>query len=155
MGTKSNQTDDLPVLTAVEAARINPGMYIGGTGQQALHHVAWYLIGHALDESALRSGNRLSVTIEPGGVIRVADDDGKPSSVFYLDRYALLIQMLSYTAWHLGKPLPEPWGTIIWGLAAGAMAYTIRSIWPIVLAHWLLNVVLDASIVISLGLILH
>jgi hypothetical protein len=63
---------------------------------------------------------------------------------FYFDRYALLIQMLSYTAWHLGNPLPEVWGTLIWGLAAGAVAYAVRSIWPVVLSHWLLNVVLDA-----------
>jgi len=63
---------------------------------------------------------------------------------FYFGRYALLIQMLSYTAWHLGKPLPELWGTVIWGLGAGAAAYAIRSIWPVVLSHWLLNVFLDA-----------
>lgn len=66
--------------------------------------------------------------------------------VFYLHKYALLIQMLSYTAWHLGKPVPELWGTLIWGLAAGATAYAIRSIWPLVLAHWLLNVFLDGVI---------
>ncbi len=36
--------------------------------------------------------------------------------VFYFGRYALMIQMLSYTAWHLGKPLPELWGTVVWGL---------------------------------------
>ena len=65
---------------------------------------------------------------------------------FYFGRYALLIQMLSYTAWHLGKPAPELWGTLIWGLAAGATAYTIRSIWPVVLSHWLLNVFIDALI---------
>ena len=71
---------------------------------------------------------------------------GGVPGVFYFHRYALLIQMLSYTAWHLGKPLPELWGTLVWGLAAGATAYTVRSIWPVVLAHWLLNVFLDAVI---------
>ncbi len=72
--------------------------------------------------------------------------EGVPG-VFYFHRYALLIQMLSYTAWHLGKPLPETWGTLVWGLVAGATAYSVRSIWPIVLSHWLLNVLLDALIV--------
>jgi hypothetical protein len=86
------------------------------------------------------------------GLAGVRDDeigggeDGLPG-VFYFHRYALLIQMLSYTAWHLGKPLPETWGTVVWGLAAGATAYAVRSIWPIVLSHWLLNVLLDALIV--------
>ena len=72
-------------------------------------------------------------------------DSGAPGT-FYFHKYALLIQMLSYTAWHLGKPLPELWGTLLWGLAAGATAYAIRSIWPIILSHWLLNVFLDALI---------
>lgn len=72
---------------------------------------------------------------------------GGYSGAFYFHKYALLIQMLSYTAWHLGKPLPELWSTLIWGLAAGATVYAIRSIWPVVLAHWLLNVFLDGVIV--------
>lgn len=61
-------------------------------------------------------------------------------------RYALVISMLPYIAWHLGKPVPELWGTIVWGFAAGAAAYSIRSIWPVVAAHWLLNVFMDAVI---------
>ncbi|MCW3091645.1 MAG: family intrarane metalloprotease [Ferruginibacter sp.] len=82
------------------------------------------------------------------GLAGVRDDSLPPGEggfpgVFYFSRYALLIQMLSYTAWHLGKPLPELFGTLFWGLAAGALAYVIRSIWPIILAHWLLNVLLD------------
>ena len=76
-------------------------------------------------------------------------DVGVPG-VFYFGKYALLIQMLSYTAWHLGKPLPELWGTLLWGLAAGVLAYTVRSIWPVVLSHWLLNVFFDAIVAFSL-----
>ncbi len=60
--------------------------------------------------------------------------------------YAILIAMLSYTAWHLGKPLPELWGTLIWGIAAGTVVLVSRSIWLIVLVHWLLNVFLDFGI---------
>jgi hypothetical protein len=60
--------------------------------------------------------------------------------------YAILISMLSYTAWHLGKPIPELWGTLVWGIAAGAIALAIRSVWPIVIVHWLLNIWLDLLI---------
>lgn len=63
-----------------------------------------------------------------------------------LPGYALLLQMLPYTAWHLGKPLPELWGTLFWGLAAGGAAWALRSIWPVVAAHWLLNVFMDGWI---------
>lgn len=72
-------------------------------------------------------------------------DAGVPGA-FYFGKYALLIQMLSYTAWHLGKPLPELWGTVLWGLGAGVLAYTVRSIWPVVASHWLLNVLFDAVV---------
>jgi Type II CAAX prenyl endopeptidase Rce1-like len=61
--------------------------------------------------------------------------------------YAIFVSMLSYTAWHLGKPLPELWGTLVWGIAAGSLVIAIESIWPIVLVHWLLNVAMDYLIV--------
>jgi membrane protease YdiL (CAAX protease family) len=60
--------------------------------------------------------------------------------------YAVLISMLSYTAWHLGKPQLELWGTIPFGLAGGAIALISRSIWPLVLVHWALNAFLDLAI---------
>ncbi len=89
------------------------------------------------------------------GLAGVRDEElekagGGVEGVFYFHRYALLIQMLSYTAWHLGKPMPEIWGTLVWGLAAGATAYAVRSIWPIVLSHWLLNVCMDVFILHNL-----
>ena len=82
--------------------------------------------------------------------IRTRGSDAGVPGPFYFGRYALLIQMLSYTAWHLGKPLPELWGTLIWGLVAGVIAYTVRSIWPVVLSHWLLNVIFDAIVALTL-----
>lgn len=69
------------------------------------------------------------------------------SDDFRENGYLLIVSMLSYTAWHLGKPLAELWGTLYWGLAAGTVAFASRSIWPVVLSHWLLNVTMDAMIV--------
>lgn len=73
--------------------------------------------------------------------------------VFYFHRYAILIQMLSYTAWHLGKPVAELWGTPVWGLAAGVSAYAARSIWPVTFSHWVLNIFLDALILHHLNIL--
>lgn len=70
----------------------------------------------------------------------------RPDGLPELPGYALVLQMLAYTAWHLGKPLPELWGTLFWGFVAGGAAYVLRSIWPIVTAHWLLNVFMDGWI---------
>ena len=88
-------------------------------------------------------------SITPSHVRAAGGGAGAP---LFFGKYALLIKMLSYTAWHLGKPLPELWGTLIWGIAAGAIAWAVRSIWPVVMSHWLLNVFLDWLIVHKLML---
>jgi hypothetical protein len=83
------------------------------------------------------------------GLFRVTDRSvGLPgvtgeSGPLVFGYYAVLISMLSYTAWHLGKPTPELWGTLIWGVAAGAVVLATGTIWMVVGVHWLLNVLLD------------
>ena len=76
------------------------------------------------------------------GLDGVAGDAGRR----FLVDFRILIPMLAYTAWHLGKPLPELWGTLVWGLVVSAIVLAIRSIWPIVAVHWLLNVWMDLVI---------
>ena len=59
---------------------------------------------------------------------------------------ALFTSALAYTIWHHGKPLPEQVGTLIWGVAAGALALEIGSLWPIIAVHWGMNVLFDALV---------
>ena len=85
------------------------------------------------------------------GLYQLRDRDAPPGVVglpgpYVFGYYAILISMLSYTAWHLGKPLKETWGTIAWGLATGPVALESRSVLPLIVVHWLLNVVLDLAI---------
>jgi hypothetical protein len=85
------------------------------------------------------------------GLFGIRDRDAPPGVVgergpLVFGYYAILISMLSYTAWHLGKPLPELWGTLIWGILAGTIALATRTILPIILVHWLLNVFMDLAI---------
>lgn len=85
------------------------------------------------------------------GLYNARDHDALPgahgiSGPLVFGYYAILISMLSYTAWHLGKPLPELWGTLAWGIATGTIVLATGSIWPVVVVHWLLNVFLDAVI---------
>ena len=82
------------------------------------------------------------------GLFSVRDREALPEATgergpLLFGYYAILISMLSYTAWHLGKPTPELWGTLVWGPVAGAIVLLTRSIWPVVAVHWALNVVLD------------
>lgn len=60
--------------------------------------------------------------------------------------YAIFLSMLSYTAWHLGKPVPELYGTLVWGIAASAVALATGTIWHLIIVHWLLNVFMDLLI---------
>jgi hypothetical protein len=56
---------------------------------------------------------------------------------------AILIQILIYTTWHLPKPAMEYVGAFFWGGITTVIALRIRSLWPIIIAHWLLNIFLD------------
>ena len=49
--------------------------------------------------------------------------------------YAIFVSMIPYVMIHFGKPLPETLGSIIAGLALGALSYHLRSIWPGVFLH--------------------
>lgn len=69
-------------------------------------------------------------------------DTGLPGPLVF-GVYAVVIQMLAYIMWHIAKPQVELWGTIPWGLLAAAVCLRVRSIWPIVGAHWLLSVFTD------------
>jgi len=67
--------------------------------------------------------------------------------------YSVLIQMLSYTAWHLPKPVPELITTPVWGFVVAAVTLRARSLWYVFVAHWLLNIFLDAMILVNCGVI--
>jgi hypothetical protein len=81
-------------------------------------------------------------------------EDGQSHRV-YLRSFAIIISMLAYNTWHLGKPLTELWATPVWGLAAGAVTYALRSIWPVLMVHFLMNVILDAFILHHLKLLFY
>ena len=67
--------------------------------------------------------------------------------------YAVLIQMIPYTIWHLPKPTPELMVTPLWGFTAGALGLRIRSIWYPFAVHWLANVIMDTLILHHRGVI--
>jgi hypothetical protein len=72
--------------------------------------------------------------------------DNQRVSIQRFGLYAILIQMLAYTTWHYGKPVSEMVGTVFWGIGVAAIALRIGSIWPIIIPHWLYNVLLDLLI---------
>jgi hypothetical protein len=56
---------------------------------------------------------------------------------------AIGVETVVQATWHLGKPLPEALGSPVWGIVGGLVSFRTRSVWPAVLSHWVLNVIID------------
>lgn len=57
--------------------------------------------------------------------------------------YAIFVSMIPYVMIHFGKPLPETLGSIIAGIALGAISYHYRSVWPAVSLHIAIAISMD------------
>jgi len=68
--------DQIQVLKGLEAVRLRPGMYIGSTGPDGLHHLVYEIVDNSIDEALAGYCTEVRVVIEQGDVIRV-DDNGR------------------------------------------------------------------------------
>src|SRR5690606_25202256 len=65
---------DIQVLEGLEPVRKRPGMYIGTTGPEGLHHLIWEIFDNSRDEAMGGFADRIEVVLLPGNRIRVADN---------------------------------------------------------------------------------
>jgi DNA gyrase subunit B len=66
--------DQITVLKGLEAVRLRPGMYIGSTGPDGLHHLVYEIVDNSIDEALAGHCSEVRVVIEQGNVIRVVDN---------------------------------------------------------------------------------
>src|SRR6185312_9585890 len=71
--------DSITVLEGLEAVRRRPGMYIGTTGPDGLHHLVWEIFDNSRDEAMGGFANDIEVVLLPGAkegetIVRVADN---------------------------------------------------------------------------------
>ncbi len=65
---------DISVLEGLEPVRKRPGMYIGTTGPEGLHHLIWEIFDNSRDEAMGGFCNDIEVVLLPGNRVRVADN---------------------------------------------------------------------------------
>jgi len=65
---------DIEVLEGLEPVRRRPGMYIGGTDENALHHLAAEILDNSMDEAVAGHASFIEVALAPGNILTVRDN---------------------------------------------------------------------------------
>jgi len=68
-GAKSIQ-----VLEGLDPVRKRPGMYIGGTSLEGLHHLVWEVINNSIDEAMAGYCDDIKIELLPDDIVQVTDN---------------------------------------------------------------------------------
>lgn len=72
--SKGYAAEQIQVLEGLEPVRKRPGMYIGGTGVEGLHHLVWEIVDNSIDEALAGHATTVDVVLQADGGVRVSDD---------------------------------------------------------------------------------
>ncbi|MEL1250260.1 DNA topoisomerase IV subunit B [Aurantiacibacter gilvus] len=67
-------SSSIEVLEGLEPVRRRPGMYIGGTDDRALHHLAAEVLDNSMDEAVAGHANRIEMVLEEGNRLTITDN---------------------------------------------------------------------------------
>lgn len=70
----SYSAKDIFVLEGLEPVRKRPGMYIGSTGLDGLHHLIWEIVDNSIDEAMAGYAKNITVELLEGESVKVTDD---------------------------------------------------------------------------------
>ncbi|OHC74259.1 MAG: DNA topoisomerase IV subunit B [Rhodospirillales bacterium RIFCSPLOWO2_12_FULL_58_28] len=64
----------MEVLEGLEPVRLRPGMFIGGTDERALHHLAAEVIDNSMDEAVAGHAGRIDIELKEGNILTISDN---------------------------------------------------------------------------------
>ena len=133
---KSNYgAESIQVLEGLEPVRKRPGMYIGSTGPDGLHHLIWEIFDNSRDEAMNGFANKIEVAILPNDIIRVVDNGrGIPTDIHPKTKVSALETIM--TTLHAGGKFNSDGYAVSGGLhGVGASVVNALSVFTKVEVH--------------------
>ncbi|MDD7715365.1 MAG: DNA gyrase subunit B [Mollicutes bacterium] len=126
---KKYTAQNIELLSEMEGVRKRPGMYIGSTNSQGLHHLIWEIVDNGVDEAVNGYGDKVSITIHKDGSVSV-EDEGRGIPVDIHKATGIPAVQLVYTTLHSGGKFSNKSYTTSAGLhGVGATVTNALSEW--------------------------